>query len=986
MTAPAPPSAQPSLASGGPLAPVEPGPRSLAQRLAGRVDARPRGIVRSYRGDGSKAARSHAALWREAGDVAAALTVDGVAPASFVVILADDILEFLPAVWGCLRGGFVPVALMAAARDAIVNGDEAFTRLLSRLRSPAILADDHFAARLACLPGLVARSVLPLASVIPASWDTDHPASPDPAWLVATSGSTGQPKLVALSPDALLSRKFAARYGTGLPPHSLGTFPLDSMTGQDVAFLHHDTHTQISPNLLTARPGAILDAIEAHAISEVVLTTSMIRAIMAAETAGRTRSLASLRLVALGAEPIHAGLVQDFAMLLERHGADPNVLVAGYGTTETGSLVGGSRGALSGGLQPACLGPPWHGVTLRVVGDDAMPLPEGETGALEVYSPARMFSGYWSEPALTAAAFTADGWWKTGDLGHLSGGELTLTGRAKDVLIVNGRKLSLAEIDAVVQAALGVGGVGHAYRVSGTATGEEALGIAFDPGRDAAAPEAEAAIKVAVVRRFGIQPQHVTLVPADQVPRTAAGKVRRDLLADIAAGTCPPAPRDPASEADTDAVASRLGAIWREVLGMDRAARHDDRFFDLSGDSLRAVTLDLQVTETFCVRIPSEAFFAEPTFGNLLRLVRRSLDARATPDPAAGTAWALPAPLRLGLAAALDEWPGERLPRHPTILAHHAEGRAAPLLWVFNAPREPTMLAEALGPQQPLYAVRSGVGLIDYREDEIQRLALHYVSEFERLHPSGPVFVGGNCQGGVIALAIAQHLLRRRRHVPLLVLLDWSYALQPYCGRVMMVGCADTIHLNARHLFAHPELAWTRHFAACRFLEIPGGYAEGLLPPQVGLLARTLRDDMAAALAAPPTLLPESAYRASVRAALPARLAVGERRTVRVSVTNRSDVAWASTAASGLVLGSRWVRPGLHGPPQPRASLPGLVPGETATVRLGLVAPATAGEATLVLDLVEEGSRWFGPEDVGGLRAAVHVVSRTSAWPLLLRC
>jgi hypothetical protein len=231
-----------------------------------------------------------------------------------------------------------------------------------------------------------------------------------------------------------------------------------------------------------------------------------------------------------------------------------------------------------------------------------------------------------------------------------------------------------------------------------------------------------------------------------------------------------------------------------------------------------------------------------------------------------------------------------------------------------------------------------------------------------QIRPAGPLFIAGNCQGGIIALAIGQHLLRRRRHVPLLVLMDWSFPLQSYNGPVFLIGAVENVNLNPRTIFARPELAWRRAFAHAEFASIPGGYSQGFLPGTIDILAGLLTRQMAAALAAPPALLPESGYRVAIDVAGPQPdIAPGQSRELAVTLRNDGDIAWAPTAASGIVVGSRWLdERGRIVPGQPRwADIPGLQPNALATVQLLIVAPGKPGKYTLSLDLCEEGSRWF---------------------------
>jgi thioesterase domain-containing protein len=349
-----------------------------------------------------------------------------------------------------------------------------------------------------------------------------------------------------------------------------------------------------------------------------------------------------------------------------------------------------------------------------------------------------------------------------------------------------------------------------------------------------------------------------------------------------------------------------------------------------------------------------------------------------------GLSWPLPAAFRQGLAAALAQWPGERRSAQATITGHNIDGDLPPIFWVFNVPKEAGSLSQALGRRQPLYAMRSGYQLIDYREDEIQAFALRYVSEIEQLCPAGPLFVAGNCQGCIIALAIAQHLLRRKRHIPLLVLLDWSFELQPYRGRVLLMAGTDNVNLNPRRLYARPELAWARAFAHHAFAEITGGFAEAFDAGHIDYLVRTLRQKMQEAMLEPPNMMPESGYRVALRAGnLPTQADVRQRFSVKVLVKNDSKIVWAASDRSGIVLSSRWVPPDSDQPPQPTASIPSLSPLEIVTVDLEIVAPDKAGAFTLVLDLLEEGNRWFHTSTADALCSQSQVVVKDTIWKRL---
>ena len=185
----------------------------------------------------------------------------------------------------------------------------------------------------------------------------------------------------------------------------------------------------------------------------------------------------------------------------------------------------------------------------------------------------------------------------------------------------------------------------------------------------------------------------------------------------------------------------------------------------------------------------------------------------------AGIPWRLPIVLKRKLVAALETWPGERLTPGRTMLAVNTGGSRPPIFWVFNDANEPGALAAKLGSDQPLYAFRSAYLISDYSEDDLQVLALRYMADIVATNPEGPFFIGGNCQGAIIALAIAQHALRRKLHVPLLILMDWAFTLQPYLGSVLLIAGRNNANHNAKRLFSRPELAWQRAFASCEFVQ-----------------------------------------------------------------------------------------------------------------------------------------------------------------------
>jgi malonyl-CoA/methylmalonyl-CoA synthetase len=197
--------------------------------------------------------------------------------------------------------------------------------------------------------------------------------------------------------------------------------------------------------------------------------------------------------------------------------------------SETVMLVSNPYFARDGARVAGTVGKPLPGVGVRVVRDDGSACEPGEIGAVEVKGP-NVFSGYWRMPDKTREEFTADGWFKTGDVGHF-GGEgvpadvLTLVGRSKDLVISGGYNVypkeiedEIDEIPGVVESAV----IGLPHPDFGEAVA--AVVVARDHALDASAVIAALKGKIANYK----VPKCVYIV--DELPRNTMGKVQKNAL------------------------------------------------------------------------------------------------------------------------------------------------------------------------------------------------------------------------------------------------------------------------------------------------------------------------------------------------------------------------------------------------------------------------------------------------------------------------
>lgn len=246
---------------------------------------------------------------------------------------------------------------------------------------------------------------------------------------------------------------------------------------------------------------------------------------MLAEPSLTKAQAAHMRLFISGSAPL---LIETFTEWQARTG---HTILERYGMSETVMLTSNPCGpdARYGGAterRGGTVGFPLPGVTLRVVEDDGQPVKPGEIGGIQVQGP-NVFKGYWRMPEKTAEEFTADGFFKTGDVGKVDErGYVTIVGRSKDLIISGGYNVYPAEIEGYINEMPGVVesaviGVPHPdFGEVGVAVIIARPGATVDPERVIAELKAKLA-------NFKIPKRCVVVA---ELPRNTMGKVQKNLL------------------------------------------------------------------------------------------------------------------------------------------------------------------------------------------------------------------------------------------------------------------------------------------------------------------------------------------------------------------------------------------------------------------------------------------------------------------------
>jgi NAD(P)-dependent dehydrogenase (short-subunit alcohol dehydrogenase family) len=180
------------------------------------------------------------------------------------------------------------------------------------------------------------------------------------------------------------------------------------------------------------------------------------------------------------------------------------------------------------------LGPPIPGIQIRIADEGGRALPEGRIGRFQIRGTS-VTPGYFRNDQANDEAFAGDGWFDSGDLGFLLDGRLTLTGRAKETIIVRGANFYCYEIEDVVNRVKGVEPTWAAACAVGDAgSGTEGVAVFYVPRGAGSDPVIDAqqlkAIRAEVTSNLGLSPQYVIPIGRDQFPKTTSGKIQRTRL------------------------------------------------------------------------------------------------------------------------------------------------------------------------------------------------------------------------------------------------------------------------------------------------------------------------------------------------------------------------------------------------------------------------------------------------------------------------
>jgi malonyl-CoA/methylmalonyl-CoA synthetase len=447
----------------------------------------------------------------------------GLAPGDRVAVQVDKSPEALFLYLACLRAGLVYLPLNSAYQEGEVG------YFLENAEPGAVVAQPRSFPWLAPLAGRLgirhvfsldehgAGSLVEASRAEPARFDTVARRADDLAAILYTSGTTGRSKGAMITHRNLASNATVLRAYWGFRPddilvHMLPLFHVHGlfvachcvlMNGTAMRFhMKFDPHTALSD----------------FRRSTVFMGVPTFYTRLLGEPGLDREACARMRLFISGSAPLLAETHAEFEKktgqrILER-----------YGMTETGMLT---SNPLDGERRPGTVGLPLPGTSVRVVDDDGAPCAAGAIGHVQVKGD-NVLPGYWRMPERNKEEFTADGFFRTGDVGSFSpDGYLSIVGRSKDLIITGGYNVYPKEIELVIDeipavAESAVIGVPHPD------FGEAVTAVVVPRAGVAAPTEAEVVAWLKPrLANFKI-PKRVFVV--GELPRNTMGKVQKNLL------------------------------------------------------------------------------------------------------------------------------------------------------------------------------------------------------------------------------------------------------------------------------------------------------------------------------------------------------------------------------------------------------------------------------------------------------------------------
>ncbi len=583
-----------------------------------------------------------------------------------LILFLSNNEHFIDVFWAAVLGGIVPVPVALGISD---EHRHKVLRIARRLGKPYLYTEKRSLQRLAAcaaqageqalFDGLRGRTFLvdDLEDISRAG-SIQKVRAGDTAFIQFSSGSTSEPKGVVLTHGNILANARGATEVAGFSENdiSLSWMPLThdmGLIGFHLVMIANRVHTHLMPTELFVRRPLLWLTLAARVRASILCSPNFGYRHFLKVLGERTLEgldLSRVRLIFNGAEPISVELCNEFLGRLAPHGLNSDAMYPVYGLAEASLAVSFPRvGAplrtlalnrhrMSAGLEVEPVeasdkdavvlvseGTAIPHCHLRIADEGDQELPAGRIGHIHI-SGDNVTRGYFEDPAANALAFSADGWLRTGDLGLIHDAQLYVSGRAKEIIFVNGQNYYPHDLESIAQrvAGLELGKVvASGVRARGADTEQLVLFILHRGEVAEFIPVATQAARL-VNEQTGLEVAAV--VPVQRIPKTTSGKVQRHILeeayvagefdAPLAQLSALQAARPGPRAGTRSAIEEKLKTICDTALA-GKSLDVNDNLFEIGASSLKLIEIHERIDREFPGKIDLTELFDFPTIAEL---------------------------------------------------------------------------------------------------------------------------------------------------------------------------------------------------------------------------------------------------------------------------------------------------------------------------------------------------------------------------------
>ena len=499
-------------------------------------------------------------MWERSRDYAEFYRRAGIEPGQVVIVMLRHSPDLYASFVGAILCGAVPSFMpYPTPKQDVALFWAGHRTLFARIVPSAVVSYDEIADRL--------QESLPSQTLLLRHEDVrsfahriaPRTAGPDEvAFLQHSSGTTGSKKGVMLTHRALMAQVESYGRAIGFDRSSViaSWLPLYHDMGLIACFLLPlvvgATICQLDPIEWVGAPNSLLDIVERHGAGFTWLPNfAFDHLAFAARRSGKTWDLSTWRAVINCSEPCKPASMENLAGALATSSFDPDVPQICYAMAETVfavtqtkvhepiPMLQASKAGMTAHrfaapiddddtIRLASCGTPISGATVEIVSADGDILSDGQVGEIRISGPS-LYDGYHKLPTVTAAKFKS-GWHHTGDLGFLWQGELYVSGRTDDLIIVRGRNFYAHDIENIVNSVSGVKpGRCVVFALDNARTGTSDAVCMVELTGDVEADLVKRDIKTQVEQASGLMLARVVAMPLASLIKTTSGKISREM-------------------------------------------------------------------------------------------------------------------------------------------------------------------------------------------------------------------------------------------------------------------------------------------------------------------------------------------------------------------------------------------------------------------------------------------------------------------------